>query len=217
LRDDVSAGGGAAGTVVRLERALAQRARTELAAGRQAAVAVVLSPEAPERTSVLLIERTVRPDDPWSGQMAFPGGRVDEADGDGWAAALREAREEVGLDLAAARPLGVSDDVRAIAGGRPLDMVITPYVFVLRGPHDGVALTLQRGEVADVLWAPLEELASGRRDGVKHHVRPGTGEAIKLPTYEVGGKVVWGLTHLMLRNLLNILRRFDEARERQRA
>jgi len=180
-------------------------------------VAVLLDSGGPgsSETRVLLIERTSNPDDPWSGQMAFPGGRIDPDDESPRAAAEREAREEVGLDLGqVARFLGCFDDVRAMARGKRLDLVITPHVFELTGGLRGadLKLTLQEDEVADVLWAPVEEMASGSLNGITTIERPKLG-TIKLPCYEVGGKVVWGLTHMMLRNLFDILERFDASRK----
>jgi len=188
-----------------LERALGSRSRTAVEAGRRAAVNVMLHPTGPATTEVLLIQRTSRPDDPWSGQISFPGGRVDPSDATPLAAAIREAREEVGIDLErAGRLLGRSDDMRAMARGRPVDLVITPHVFVL---PEVPPLTLQQEEVAGVLWAPLEEMASGRLDSVYVHQRPGHDEAIKLPCYTVDGKVIWGLTYMMLLNLFRIVER----------
>lgn len=192
-------------TVSRLERALSSRRREELSATRRAAVAVILRSVAPDRSPVLLIERTAHPDDPWSGQMAFPGGRVEPDDDGPLDAALREVHEEVGLDLRdQGRLIGVSDDLRAMARGRRLDLVITPFVFALEPGREQPELVLERSEVAGTLWVPLERLASGQVDGTYRHHRPEIGK-IKLPSFEVDGKVIWGLTHMMLRRLLEIL------------
>ena len=71
----------------------------EAAEHQQAAVAVVLR-EGDSGSEILFIERSTREDDPWSGHMAFPGGRVEAADANTRAAAERETLEEVGVSLA---------------------------------------------------------------------------------------------------------------------
>jgi hypothetical protein len=97
-----------------------------------------------------------------------------------------------------------------MAKGRPLDLVITPSVFVV---NTVPSLTLQAEEVDDVLWAPIEEMASGRLDDVYVHQRPrkdGSVQTLKLPCYTVDGKVIWGLTYMMLLNLFKIIERFRQ-------
>ena len=69
---------------------------------RRAAVAMLLR-EAAEGPEVFFIERARHPGDPWSGHMAFPGGRVEVGDPDVRAAVERETLEEVGISLAGAR------------------------------------------------------------------------------------------------------------------
>jgi 8-oxo-dGTP pyrophosphatase MutT (NUDIX family) len=72
------------------------------ASGRQAAVAAVLrAPPDGGDAEILLMRRAERHGDPWSGHMAFPGGRREEGDATLLDTAIREAREEVGLDLRA--------------------------------------------------------------------------------------------------------------------
>ena len=68
---------------------------------KPAAVALVLL-EGPEGLEILLIRRAERVDDPWSGQIAFPGGRYDVGDRDLETTAIRETREETGVDLSRA-------------------------------------------------------------------------------------------------------------------
>lgn len=202
-------------TIDILERALTSRSRVVIDdAERRAAVSVVLNPVGPESTLVLLIQRTQRPDDPWSGQISFPGGRLEPEDPGPLEAAIREAHEEVGLDLSTwGRLIGQSDDQRAMARGRPLNLVITPAVFAL---SEIPQFRLQASEVDDVLWAPVEEMASGRLDGVYRHQRlgqKGLKETLKLPCYTVDGKVIWGLTYMMLFNLFKIIERFGQENE----
>lgn len=199
------------GTIERVERALRSRPRLELEASRRAVVAVALRALGPDETSVLLIQRSLRPADPWSGQISFPGGRIDPRDKSPFDAAIRETLEEVGVDLRVhGRLLGQSDDLRAMARGLALDLVITPFVFELVTPATALPLTLQPDEVDGVLWAPFEAMAAGRHDGTYSHQRDGT--TVKLPCYEVGGKVVWGLTFMMLRTLFKTLEQADARR-----
>ena len=83
---------------------------------RQAAVAIILreaSMDGAEQTEVLFIQRAERPGDPWSGQMAFPGGHREDSDISLQAAAMRETNEEIGLSLDNADYLGALNHQQA--------------------------------------------------------------------------------------------------------
>ena len=168
---------------------------------RRAAVSAVFRDGADE-AELLFIHRAEHPDDPWSGQMAFPGGRVDPGDETSLAGALRETREELDLDLTRhGRLLGRLSDVRAVARGRRLPLVIEPYVFELRGSP---ALTPNH-EVADVGWVPLSFLTDrSHRSTMQWRVDD---VSIPLPCYRYDGYLIWGLTLQMLDELLELLRR----------
>jgi 8-oxo-dGTP pyrophosphatase MutT (NUDIX family) len=160
---------------------------------RRAAVAMVLrgGPEAPE---VLFIERAERPGDPWSGHMAFPGGRIEPADPSARGAAEREAREEVGIDLAGAERLGRLDDLHGQRAAGVPRLLISAFVYHLADPPP---LAPNR-EVRAAFWFPLTELHRAER-----HVPwrlPGY-EAAPFPGIlvgEPGRQVVWGLTYRFL-------------------
>src|SRR6186713_2279177 len=108
--------------------ALAQARSRELEQPRRAAVALVLAPSsAGEATlSLLLVRRSEREGDPWSGHMALPGGHAHPEDADLLHTARRETLEEVGVDLAGAELLGQLDDVSPM---RSSDMAVRPFVF----------------------------------------------------------------------------------------
>ena len=139
---------------------------------------------------MLFIERAQREDDPWSGHMAFPGGRVDPTDTDAQAAAERETWEEVGLSLEGATFVGQLDDKQ----GNPrthATLIISAYVYRIEHEPD---LALNH-EVAQALWVPVAALCEPSRH-VFHRAHE-----IEFPGIHVGepGRhVVWGLTYSFL-------------------
>jgi len=176
-------------------------------ARRRAAVAAVLRPVVgatsgellvPE-TEVLLIRRADRLGDPWSGQMAFPGGHQDPCDADMLATAMRETLEDVGLDLSQHELLAALDEHPASRAGVFTGMVIAPFVFALQSEP----VLVPNHEVASIVWAPLGKMARGELDA-QYELRRGA-ETVRLPAYGVGPNVVWGLTHRMLQSLFSTL------------
>ncbi len=175
-----------------VRRALASRApaRVADAVGTRAAVAVVLR-EASSGFEVLFIRRAEADGDPWSGQMGFPGGRAEEGE-DLLSTAVRETREETGIDLAAhGEILGSLDEVRAMARMRPMDLAITPYVFRLEGP----AVFVPNAEVESLHWLPLDELTSPIRQSMMDYAHQGT--PLQFPCLRFDDVVIWGLTYRM--------------------
>lgn len=168
----------------------------------EAAVAVVLRGPSLARAEVLLVRRAARPGDPWSGDMALPGGRRGPEDRDLAATARRETREEVGLALEPhAALIGRLRQVFTIApsGARRVrPMVVSPYVFALASP-DVPPLTLSH-EVAGTRWVPLAALM----DPALRARRPWRlfGVTWPAPAWRLGDDLVWGLTHQMLSHLL---------------
>jgi len=183
-------------TVTRVRSALAAHAAQELPARRRAAVAIVMS-ESPSGSRMLFIERARRASDPWSGQMAFPGGRVGAGDADARAAAERETREEVGLDLAGAEVLGQLDDLRAgILIWPPL--VLSSFVYRI-----GAAPPLvPNHEVREALWVPVSRLLDPA-----HRVRYrwGLGRFPGILVGEPERHVVWGLTYQLVERLFAVV------------
>jgi 8-oxo-dGTP pyrophosphatase MutT (NUDIX family) len=178
---------------------------------RRAAVAAILraAPDALDPradTHVLLIRRSERVGDPWSGHMAFPGGHQDPTDADLLSTARREALEEVGVDLNEHEYLGQLDELPAVARGHFVGMAITPFVFALRGAPE----LATNHEVAELVWAGLGQMARGEVDDIKELSYDG--ELRRLPAYRVGaaGHVVWGLTHHMLQSFLAVLQQSGE-------
>jgi len=157
-----------------------------------AAVATVFRPGAgsPE---VLLIERARREGDPWSGHIAFPGGKRDAGDPSLLATALRETTEEVGLRLTPSSLLTRFDDFFARSNGYQ----VAQLVFAL--DDDGGPLA-PNAEVATVLWTPLSVLVAPENEGTFHFEHDGL--SMELPCVRIGQHVLWGMTYRMLQALL---------------
>lgn len=158
---------------------------------RLAAVAMILRDE--KTPSTLLIKRAVRQGDPWSGQIAFPGGRMEEGDKGAKETAIRETREEVGFDLAhTAKYLGHSDPVMTHTG----TIRVVPTVFLLNTEVE----VKENVEVASHKWVDLRDLfAPSARTTYKLSYG---GQQIEMPAYAVGDYVVWGLTYRILSSVL---------------
>ncbi|MYH50160.1 MAG: CoA pyrophosphatase [Gammaproteobacteria bacterium] len=162
---------------------------------RQAAVALVVRRD-PEPT-FLLVRRAHSPRDPWSGQMALPGGRRDPEDIDLRETAVRETREEVGIDLdRSGTLLGRLPDLKPTSRAIPR-LVIAPFVFRLSRDADA---RVASAEIAAVYWVPVADLSvPGARSAVAVETPAGKRE---FPCYRVEGHPVWGLTYRILQRFL---------------
>lgn len=171
-------------------------------APRRAAVSIVLRPGPQDAAapSLLFIHRSVQSEDPWSGHMAFPGGRIEESDRSPLHAARRETLEEVGIDLEQqAELLGQLDDLRASARGRVLPLAISPFVFLLAGPVD----TRGSDEVAEIVWVAAPMLLDPAHAGTVPYELDG--QRFELPCIRVFDHTIWGLTYQMLMRLFVLL------------
>jgi len=172
--------------------------------GPRAAVAAILR-ELPgaDGADLFFIRRAEHPDDPWSGHIAFPGGRRDPEDASLLATAIRETREEVGIDLSAGHLLGRLPDVPASMRSQRGALVVTPFVFALRGD---VAVVPNVLEVASTLWVPFATLARG--EGKTTFKLDWEGKTYDLPCIhlEPGQHRLWGMTYRMLETLLDAVR-----------
>ena len=165
-----------------------------------AAVAVVLR-QGERSAEILLIERAHREGDPWSGHMAFPGGRVESSDRSTCVTARRETLEEVGLDLARAEHLGQIDELTGNPRRRPR-LVVTAHAFHLAENQE---LALCAAEVRSAFWFPLADmLEESRRVEYVFRKNPG----VQYPGVLVGvpdRHVVWGMTYRFLDTLFGRL------------
>ncbi len=183
-----------------LERQLAQhRPRKSLLRplARRSAVALILQ-QRQQQTHVLMIQRAEREGDPWSGHMAFPGGHLEPVDRHGRDAATRETAEEIGLQLNQDSPcIGRLSDIMA-RPKMPRPMIVSPYVFRLETDPE---FTLNY-EVADTVWIPVSHFQMPEnREQMQWNKR---GVKIDLPCYFYEGYRVWGLSLLMIDELMRV-------------
>lgn len=165
---------------------------------REAAVALVLRDRG--GLEVLLIKRAEIDGDPWSGHMALPGGKRDRDDATLVDTAIREAWEETGLDLVSrGLHLGRLSFVAPRTPRLP-PLYITPHVFAVPGSSRAVP---DPGEVEEVLWIPLETLASPEIHG-EVTIRFGS-ESRDFPALRIDNRIIWGLTHRILTEFLEVI------------
>ena len=166
----------------------------------RAAVALVLRDGEPGGIELLFIRRAEHEKDPWSGHMGFPGGRAEPGDAGLEGTAVRETLEETGLDLSTdGERIGALDEVKALARGRPVDLVIAPFVFRLRRRLDGAP----SHEVVSLHWLPLEKLrAPATRSTLQYQHEE---MVLDLPCLRIDGLVIWGLTYRMFENFASVL------------
>ena len=162
-----------------------------------AAVALILRVAAAGH-DLLLIERATHDGDPWSGDLGFPGGKVEKHDGAARGAAERETLEEIGLDLDGALYLGRLSDI----AGAHLPIRISCFVYGLEGP----TTFIRNDEVRRIFWVPLDSLLDRERHleaPVRFSGRVLTSPAIHIP--ESPDKPLWGITYRLVMQFLDIL------------
>jgi 8-oxo-dGTP pyrophosphatase MutT (NUDIX family) len=169
----------------------------QLPYARKAAVLLGLFDQEGEPT-ILFIRRssTLRAH---SGEIAFPGGGVDQTDSSPIMAALREAQEEIGLDPARVEVLGVLQPVFTVVSNY---LVIPVVAFLPRGLG---TLQLQESEVTEIILAPLHDLTNPDIFHTEEWMRVGRTRTVYF--YDYGSYRIWGVTARILNALLETLER----------
>lgn len=158
-----------------------------------AAVALILR-ETTQAVEILFILRATSPRDPWSGNIAFPGGHI-ERDETPRAAAERETAEELGIDLTRAECLGRLDDV----AGAHLPVIVSCFAYLLSTEP----IITPNNEVVRSFWTPLATLLEPQRQRL-HRVEF-RGETLERPAIDLlgpGQTLLWGITYRLVGRFL---------------
>jgi 8-oxo-dGTP pyrophosphatase MutT (NUDIX family) len=164
----------------------------------RAAVALVIR-EGTDGLEMLFIERAYRADDPWSGDLGFPGGKVEVGESDPRLTAERETLEEIALDLRRERYLGRLSDI----SGAHLPVLVSCFVY---GVRDHLPFVFSH-EISDAFWISIAGLTSPERH-VMARVRF-DGKILDRPSIllpQPGKPVLWGITYRLVIEFLELLR-----------
>ncbi|MGI9319688.1 MAG: NUDIX hydrolase [bacterium] len=169
---------------------------------KRASVALILSAFGGE-TQVLFIQRATSKKDPWSGQIAFPGGGEEDLDLSLEQTAIRESLEEVGVPLKQHMIIGRLDDLQGSSRNRSLNLAISCFVFRI---EQEISL-VPNYEVADVFWTPLGVLQNPVNRFAYHtEYRTEPFPAIRLGQGSSGQqRVLWGLTYRFIQCFFDVL------------
>ena len=163
----------------------------------QASVALILCLTGPS-VELLFIERATHPNDPWSGHIAFPGGRMETTDPSIQATAERETQEEIGITLDSAACLGRLDDLSGTVGS----VHVAGFAYALTS----VPSLKLSSEVVRAFWIPLTTLTDPRHQTV-HQFSKGTDQRAfpALNLLGTGSPLLWGLTYRFVVQLMGLI------------
>ena len=187
-----------------IRKALAQHksAVTSFQIDRNCAVVAMVLLGHKSDLKLCMIRRAEKFGDPWSGHMAFPGGRASPQDTSLQAAAERETHEEVGLVLEPSHRLGSLSPLSIWLSGREQPLFLLSFVYYL-GPSPSV-LTLNH-EVAEAYWMSLAHLWDGRNGTSLSLSADNT--SLRYPAISFREQTIWGITLRVLTLFSDVLGR----------
>lgn len=161
-----------------------------------AAVALLLR-QGSHGVELLFILRAEFPDDPWSGNIAFPGGHIEIEDETIRAAAERETFEELSIDLQQTEFLGRLDDV----AGAHLPVIVSCFSYII----DPATPIIANQEINETFWVPLTTLADPERQTLHYVIF--RGEQLERPAIDLlgpGRTVLWGITYRLVSHFMKL-------------
>lgn len=154
----------------------------------KASVSVVLN-IVNNKLFVLFIKRTENPGDSYSGHVAFPGGKMSEADNDLLDTALRETVEEMGVNLSEnSNYIGRLDDLKPLSPSGP-KFIVSPFIFIL---NKVISFNINKDEVEKYMWVSFDHLSDVKNMRIRYKEREG--ETIEDYVYSYDEFLIWGMT-----------------------
>lgn len=170
---------------------------------RRAATLTLLYPEN-GNLKIALMKRVTNPKDRHSGQVSFPGGKVEKADRDLAHTALREAEEELGVPQTTVSILGKMTDLYIPVS----NFLVHPFIgFTPNKP----SFQLQHSEVQQIVEAPLAILLNKANRKTTNLTLPNNVTLKEVPYFDVNGNIVWGATAMMLSEFTAIVKQIPSA------
>jgi 8-oxo-dGTP diphosphatase len=168
------------------------------------AVAVLLKEETGD-LCLLMIRRHESSRDPWSGQMAFPGGHADSQDRTLFDTVARETLEEVGIDIRKQTFLGCLRNVEP----KNAPMIVAPFIFLVEGD----VRPRTSSEAKEIIWIPMSFLLD--RNNVSSTIVPIDGKEIRMGCYEYSSHIIWGMSFRIIREIVSKITSGMKPRGRQ--
>ena len=140
---------------------------------------------------ILFVKRVERLSDPWSGQIAFPGGKKETKDSNLKDTVIRETFEETNIKLDEDNLIGV---LEAIDSGHFSNIKILSFISLLKGPQ---IIKLNKKELDNYFWYSYKKILNNR-SLVEINSK-------KEPAYILGDAIVWGITYKILREFCEII------------
>ena len=169
---------------------------TEAAGYVYASVAVIINDD----QEILFIKRPESPNDPYSGHIAFPGGKNKKEDESLLYTAIREVNEEVGIDLNRdARIIGELDQLKPLNPEGP-NYIVTPFLAIL----ETQIVPVINEEVEDYIWIPLPHFLDN--SNMRIRIKERAGQTVEDFVYEYENFIIWGMTGRIITSLINEIR-----------
>lgn len=166
---------------------------------RKAGVMILLYPDKDQLWMPLIQRTTYR--GVHSGQMALPGGKIDPEDDDITETALRETREEIGVDVKRDQVLGILSDLYI----PPSNIMVTPIVAMI---SQKPTYQPEPSEVADTFDISLEDLLKPEHVS-ELEVARFNDTPLEAPAFVIRERIIWGATAMMLSEFLHIAQELD--------